>query len=87
MNDPTERSRRTLEANVNFRVESHDKERERKRLELRHKQVWDTDELGKDFTVRSFLAPFVMVTRKSDGKTGTLMFQHSPRFYFDFQEA
>jgi hypothetical protein len=47
--------------------------------------VWDTDELRRDFDVVSFMAPFVMVRRKSDGATGSLTFQHSPRFYFSFQ--
>jgi len=51
------------------------------------KKTWTTDELLKDFTVHSFLAPFVIVTRKSDGKKGTLEFTHSPRVYSNFQEA
>ena len=49
-------------------------------------RVWDTQELGKDFEVTGFMAPFVVVRRKSDGVKGSLMFQHSPRFYFDFTE-
>ena len=36
------------------------------------------------FAVEGFLAPYVVVRRKSDGVRGTLTFQHSPRFYFDF---
>ena len=47
---------------------------------------WNTQELGRDFIVHSFCAPFVVVTRKSDGKKGTLMFNHNPRFYFDWTE-
>ena len=47
--------------------------------------VWTTETLQRDFEVRSFLAPFCTVTRKSDGKKGVLTFQHSPRFYFDFR--
>jgi len=50
------------------------------------KQVWTTDELRRDFIVHSFLAPFVTVTRLSDGKVGSLEFNHFPRFYFNFQE-
>ena len=46
--------------------------------------VWNTEELTNLFAVHSFLAPFVIVTRKSDGKKGTVMFQHRPRFYFAF---
>ena len=45
---------------------------------------WTTEELGRDFTVHAFLAPFVTVTRKADGVRGTLEFTHSPRFYFNF---
>lgn len=47
---------------------------------------WSTEELQRDFTVRSFLAPFVFVTRKADRKSGTMEFTHSPRFYFNFRE-
>lgn len=57
---------------------------ERAALEAEHGQVWDTAELQRDFSVESFLAPFVLARRKSDGKLGTLMFQHMPRYYFDF---
>tara|TARA_Y100001951_G_C11192915_1_gene212586 strand:+ start:341 stop:589 length:249 start_codon:yes stop_codon:yes gene_type:complete len=56
----------------------------REALEAIHGQVWDTQELQDDFSVRSFLAPFVLVDRKSDGEKGTLIFQHHPRFYYDF---
>lgn len=48
-------------------------------------QVWDTEELGQDFEVQGFLAPFVVATRKSDGVVGSLFFQHHPRFYFAFK--
>ena len=56
----------------------------REALEKEYGQVWDTKELSADFEVHAFLAPFVMVTRRSDNKRGTLTFQHSPRFYFSF---
>lgn len=48
--------------------------------------TWDTKALAAEFTVRGFMAPFVIVRRKSDGKNGTLEFQHSPRVYFNWQE-
>lgn len=48
--------------------------------------VFDTDELTENFSVKGFMAPFVVVQRKSDGVKGTLTFTHMPRFYFDFQE-
>ena len=55
-------------------------------LEKQYGQVWDTDELRKDFEVFSFAAPWVVVKRRADGVTGTLEFQHSPRLYWGFQE-
>lgn len=58
----------------------------REQLEKEYGQVWDTQELMRDFEAISFLAPFADVRRRSDGKKGYLTFQHSPRFYFSFQE-
>ena len=49
-------------------------------------QRWTTAEMARDFTVSGFMAPFVIVTRKSDGAKGTLEFTHSPRFYFNWRE-
>ena len=57
----------------------------REALEAQHGQVWDTRELGNDFSVLGFAAPFVIVRRKSDGVRGSLEFQHNPRFYFNFE--
>ena len=45
---------------------------------------WTTAQLQAEFIVESFLAPFVVVTRKSDGVKGSMMFRHSPRVYFNF---
>ena len=74
MKDPTEAIRREmLETN-----QPH--------VDLAHAdQRWTTEEMTREFTVQSFLAPFVFVTRKVDGVKGTLEFTHSPRFYFDFK--
>jgi hypothetical protein len=47
-------------------------------------QTWDTQQLQEDFEVKSFLAPYVLVRRKSDGVEGLLEFTHSPRLYFNF---
>jgi hypothetical protein len=58
----------------------------RKEAEERFGRVWDTKELQEEFHVQGFLAPFVIVERLSDGKTGSLMFQHAPRFYYKFEE-
>jgi hypothetical protein len=57
---------------------------DRERLEAEHGQVWDTEEMSADFNVQGFAAPFIIVTRKSDGVKGSLLFQHYPRFYWGF---
>jgi len=79
MSDPTETIRRALVAEINRDPNG------REALEARHGQVWDTGEMTTDFSVSHFFAPFIFVTRRSDRATGTLTFQHHPRFYFSFQ--
>jgi len=79
MTDPTEDLRRLRLAEINTRPAG------RHELEALHGQVWDTEELGRDFEVVGFLAPFVVVKRRSDGATGSLEFQHQPRWFFNFQ--
>jgi hypothetical protein len=76
--DPTETIRREMVAEINHTPGS------REALEAKHGQVWDTAELTDEFIVLGFLAPFVTVARKVDDVNGTMMFQHSPRFYFSF---
>ena len=76
--DTTENARRELVAELNAEPKG------RAELELKHGQVWDTDELQRDFEVKGFLAPLVIVRRRSDGVVGSLFFQHAPRFYFGF---
>lgn len=85
MNDPTEDLRRELIKMISQRDEINRPIPERERLEKEYGQVWDTSEVQKDFSVESFLAPFILVTRKADKVKGTLMFTHSPRFYFNFE--
>lgn len=48
-------------------------------------EIWDTVALRENFEVLGFMAPFVVVRRKADGAKGSLMFTHSPRFYFGWQ--
>jgi hypothetical protein len=76
--DPTEDIRRREQAELNAR------KAEREALEKQYGQVWDTKELQEYFRVEGFLAPYVVVVRLSDNQKGTLQFQHSPRFYFNF---
>jgi len=49
--------------------------------------TWDTAAMQEEFTVTGFCAPFVDVTRKSDGVRGTLEFNGSPRVYHTFKEG
>jgi hypothetical protein len=79
MNDDTEAIRRQQFLEINAQPGS------REALEAEHGQVWNTQELGQDFQVEGFAAPYVVVRRKSDGQRGSLMFQHNPRFYFGFE--
>lgn len=57
----------------------------RKLLEAEHGQVWDSYELARDFEIEAFSCPLVVAVRRSDGKRGTLVFQHYPRFYWGFE--
>jgi hypothetical protein len=79
--DPTESARRELTAEINAA------KAQREQMEQEYGKVWSTSELSQDFEVKGFMAPLVVVKRKSDGVKGTLMFQHNPRLYFGFEEA
>ena len=50
-------------------------------------ETWDTSQLQASYSVEGFVGGLVVVTRKSDGKRGSLGFTHMPRFYHSFQEA
>lgn len=78
--DDTENIRRSMQQKINSIAG------DRTTLEQQYGQVWDTEQLGRDFDVIGFMAPFIVVQRKSDGRKGSLMFQHDPRFYFNFKE-
>ena len=80
MADPTEPIRKSLVQDLNSNPSN------RQELEGEYGRVWSTDELARDFEVLGFMAPFVVVRRKSDGCKGSLMFTHLPRFYFSFRE-
>jgi len=66
------------------RVEINSKPGTREALETRFGQVWDPSQMAAEFEATSFLAPYALVRRKSDGATGGLEFQNYPRFYFNF---
>jgi len=79
MDDPTETARRQRIVEINLVPGS------REALEAAHGQVWDTSQLTQEFEAIGFMAPFIMVRRRTDGVKGSLEFQHSPRFYFNWQ--
>ena len=79
MSDPTESTRRRMLAEINSAPGG------REHLEAEHGQVWDTAQLQVEFEVLGFMAPLIVVRRKSDGVKGSLMFQSSPRFSFGFE--
>jgi len=79
MPDETESIRREMVATINAEPGS------RADLEAKHGQVWDTDQMCKDFEPIGFAAPLIVVRRRSDRVRGSLMFQHNPRFYFSFK--
>jgi hypothetical protein len=80
MNDPTEAARRDRLAEINSEPGS------REALETQYGQVWDTQQLAQNFEVIGFMAPLVVVRRRSDGVKGSLEFQHGPpRLYFNFE--
>ena len=78
MIDETETIRRQMVAEINTNAGP------RAELEAQHGQVWDTSQLQEDFQVIGFMAPLVIVRRRSDGVRGSLMFQSDPRFYHSF---
>ena len=79
--DPTEDIRREMAESINANAVDS-----RAALEKNVGRTWTTEELVRDFEVLGFLAPFVVVKRRVDGKKGSLTFQHHPRYYFTFRE-
>lgn len=79
VNDPTETIRRERLVEINIVPGS------REDLEARYGRVWDTDQLTEEFQAIGFMAPLIVVRRRSDGAKGSLEFQHSPRFYYNWQ--
>lgn len=78
MADSTEAARKLL-------IDVGHPEAARKQAERKGEQTWTTEEMTRDFEVRGFMAPYVVVKRRSDGVVGSLEFTHSPRVYFHFE--
>ena len=89
MTDETEIPRRMIQAEIHAEIQSDNPMRERARLQVKYgiDNVWNGDELSREFEVTAFMAPFCIVKRKSDGVKGSVEFQHSPRFYFNFEKV
>lgn len=79
--DNTESARRQLVEEIN------QKPKDREELEELYGTVWNTSEVTQEFDIQCFMAPFVVARRRSDGKLGSLQFQHYPRFYFAWKET
>ena len=86
--DDTVEKRMKMTADINGSIRSRDYDKERLRLKMKYGgEVWDSKELTEQFIVHGFMAPFLAVTRKSDNKMGSLMFQDTPRLYFAWSPA
>lgn len=82
-----EMNREELFGAINAEVESEDPEKERARLLKSWPEVWDIEEVRKEFEICGFAAPFCVVIRKCDWTPGYVLFQHDPRFYFGFESG
>jgi hypothetical protein len=57
--------------------------RTRPELEAKYGRVWDTEELKAEFEIVAFIAPYIALRYRSNGRLASLEFQHAPRFYFN----
>lgn len=82
MSDPVDKLR--LGRRYTLNVEQHcDTRQEAEHL---YGRVWDPEQLAEYFEVVGFLSPYAIVRRKSDGRLGSLEYQHDPRWYFAWSE-
>lgn len=82
MSDPTENARRQMVAKQQMAGP-----KTREQLEAQYGQVWNQEELNKEFKIIGFGAPIVVVRRLSDGVLGSCTFQLAigHRFYHSFE--
>jgi len=78
MIDPIESRRRARLAEI------HAHPGGRPELEALHGQVWNSEQLARDFEVLGFLAPYVVVRRRGDDVIGSLEFPAAAAFLFSF---
>ncbi len=87
MTDSTEGVRRAMVGVINSILSPEEKERyDQLRQDYAEDDIFTTETVSQYFEIQGFMAPFVVVVRRSDNKKGILMFCHSPRFYFGFEE-
>lgn len=55
-------------------------------LKAKYTETWNDAELVQEFAVGDFDGPVVQVTRKADGRAGTVGYIDTPRVYFAFVE-
>lgn len=77
MSDPTEQIRRELVEQMPAELDA---------VVAAGGKVWSTAQMQEEFEAIGFMAPFIVVKRRSDGVKGSLQFTHSPRWYFGWQE-
>ena len=89
VNDPTEsirhKLRGTINANVSIIAAIAGEDGARRLIGAQQGQVWNADQLARDFEVLDFSAPLVVVRRKADAALGSLFFSHEPRLYWSFR--
>lgn len=85
MIDETEQARRIRMGELHALTTEQENELNLVReLESRYGKVWDSQGLRNDYEVLGFMAPLVVVRRRSDGQKGSLEFTHIPRAYFNW---
>jgi hypothetical protein len=77
--DETEETRRQRQAELNAGYG-------REILESIFGKIYTSDELRAEWEIVGFFAPLVVVKSKADGGLGSFEFQHTPRFYFNYQK-
>ena len=78
MADQTEAIRKQMVAELNS------EDNTKTELEAKHGQIWTTSEMQEEFDALGFMAPFIIVRKRDTGERGSLMFTHSPRYYFSW---
>lgn len=61
--------------------------RTRAELETEFGEVWDIDELSREFVVTAVIPPKYIVRRISDGAVGSMLMQLRPKLFFHFRPS